>query len=146
MSKKIKEPIFLKNKPDKRHYKELSFGDYLRIQNACQDAANRMGYPIYLVGGALKDHTPRDIDISIIVPAKEYYEKYLNGHNEITNPEYQAFHFMSNAYHIEFENLEELTKIMFEWIMLDIKICPDNWFKDKPKMLLAKPSSKELSK
>lgn len=40
--------------------------------------ASRYGRPVYLVGGALKDSVPRDIDVRCILSATEYEARFGN--------------------------------------------------------------------
>lgn len=146
--KEIKEPMFEKNTPDIRDYKELSFGDFIRIQNACQDVANSIGYPIYLVGSAQYKHLPRDIDIAMIIPSDEYINRYTDSGpykiQNFTDTNSIAGAYIANAFYFEFdEHLKPIGKLQHEGYMLDFKICPDNWFKEKPKTLLAKPKRRE---
>jgi len=140
---KIEEPIFNKNTKDVRDYKELSFGDFIKIQNAAQKVANTTGFPIYLVGSAQYKHLPRDIDISMIMPSDKYYKKYSNN-GPYKLEEYKSNNkagaIIANAFYTEYaEHLKPITRLQFDGYMIDFKICPDDWFKGKPKILLASP-------
>lgn len=136
----IKEPVLEKNDSHPLDHQELTFKDFLIIQEAAQEVANKIGYDVYLVGSALKKHNPRDIDISIIVPYEEYYDKYIEGAYQITNPHYEAAAFLANAWYKEFENIEALLGLLhFGKYKIDLKITPCNWWIDKDKIILARP-------
>ena len=135
----IKEPVFKKAEKDPRDYKELTFKDFIRIHNKAQEVADKIGYPVYIVGSSLVKALPRDIDIAIIMPPEEYFKRYINGPYEIIDPYYQASHFLANSIHIELNNIEPLYSLLFKGYNIDLKICPDNWFKEKEKVVLAHP-------
>ena len=140
----ITEPVFDKNQEDVRDYKELSFGDFIKIQQAAQQVADSMGFPLYLVGSAQYKHLPRDIDISLIMPSEEYIKRYTNcgpyNISECTTINGIAGAYIANAFYKEYnKHLKPIIRLQFDGYMLDFKICPDNWFTDKPKTILATP-------
>ena len=143
---KIREVVLTKNDSHPYDYKEMTFKDFIIIQNATQEVANTMGYPIYLVGSAQRKHLPRDIDLAIIIPHDLYVERYSKQSEQdwdTDNPEYQAANFLTNAWYREFDNIQPLEQLNFEGYKIDLKICPDNWFTEKEKTLLAKPRSEK---
>lgn len=119
-------------------YKKLTFAAYLKLRIAAQKVANAFGYPVYLVGSALYKKISRDIDIAIVMPLDNYermfgvlpksqdeYEKYLQGVFLKSWEHTKALHFC-----IKYD--------------LDIKVCPDTWWPEKPKKLLARPKKHKL--
>jgi len=136
--KKIVEPILEKADPHPLDYKELTFKDFIIIQNCSQEVADNIGHPVYLVGSALTKHTPRDIDLAIIIPHEEYMEKY--GFAEC---EHRAAACLQVAFYSEFENIKPLARLVFDDYKIDLKICPDNWFIEKEKIVLATPRRKK---
>lgn len=137
---KIKEVVLTKNDPDSRDYKEYTFKDFILIQNRAQEVADKIGYPVYLVGSAQYKHLPRDIDLAIIIPSDEYLERY-NLHEDADTVVLLPGNVMTIAWYADFENIKGLEQLNFEGYKIDLKICPDNWFVEKPKLLLAKPRS-----
>jgi len=131
---KIEEPTLIKNSSTPLDYKELTFKDFLIIQSRAQEVANRIGYSVYLVGSALTNSRPRNIDLSIIIPATEYIKKY-----SFEQCAYRAHACLQIAFYKEFPNIEPLISLTYENYPIDLKICPDNWWTDKEKMILASP-------
>jgi hypothetical protein len=78
---------------------------------------------------------PRDIDISIIVPHDEYVKKYWKGVYE-PDEDNPGPALIANAFYKEFDKIEPLKRLVFEGIRIDLKICPDNWWTEKEKLLL----------
>jgi|GEM_PF-2954171 hypothetical protein len=130
----MSEPILGKRKPRLDSYKPMTWGAFVKLEEAAQKAANATGYPVYLVGSAIYKNLPRDIDISVIVPLEDFetmfgmipddqklFPVYLGWIFQRSFPWVHALHFC-----IDYD--------------LDIKVCPDTWWPEKPKMLLAIPS------
>ena len=136
LKNKIEEPILLKAESDPLDFKELTFKDFIIIQNAAQKVANNIGYGVYLVGSAIHKHKPRDIDLSIIIPYDDYLKKYN------FTEEMKSGNCLQIAFHLSFKDLEPLVSLYFEDYKIDLKICPDNWWPDKEKILLAEPQNK----
>ncbi len=129
----INQPILTKCRPHAYDYKIITWNAFLILEEAAQKVANAIGYPVYIVGSTLYKEIPRDIDISVIMPLDKYeemfgplpekqedYPKYLDKVNQI------SFKF---THHLNF-------CIDYH---LDIKVCPDTWWPDKPKMILVEP-------
>ena len=129
----IKEPTLSKNKSHPLDYKELTFKDFLIIQEAAQEVANKIGYAVYLVGSALKKHNPRDIDLSIIIPYEEFIKKY-----DIKDGD-SAASCIGAAWYGSFDDIEPLLRFGFDEYKIDLKITPNNWWIEKEKMILARP-------
>jgi predicted nucleotidyltransferase len=129
----MNEPILKKCPPHGLDYKPMTWKVFLQLEEAAQKVANATKYPVYLVGSATYKDLPRDIDISIIMPLEDYetmfgtlpekqegYSKYL----------YEVFHkSWTWVCHLHF-------CIDYH---LDIKVCPDSWWTEAPKVLLAEP-------
>lgn len=144
---KIIEPTLGKAEPDPRDYRKLTFKDFIIIQQAAQEVANNMGFPVYLVGSAIYKHSPRDIDLAIIIPHDEYVKKYelekeVYSINGKVNPNFPGI-YLSIAFHKSFNDIEPLERLLFDDYKIDLKICPDNWWPDKEKILLADSNIKK---
>lgn len=135
----MNEPILSKRKTRLGSYKPMTWESFLKLEEAAQKVANATEYPVYLVGSATYKELPRDIDISVIMPLEdfetlfgklpekqEYYSAYLNRVFHRSWPWVCHLHFC-----IDYD--------------LDIKVCPDTWWVERPKMLLAEPA-KEVEK
>ncbi|MCK9308827.1 MAG: hypothetical protein M0P99_00970 [Candidatus Cloacimonetes bacterium] len=129
----INQPILTKCRPHAWDYKPMTWGAFLILEKEAQKVANEIGYPIYIVGSSTYKEIPRDIDLSVIMPLDKYeqmfgklpdrqedYPKYLDKVNQISFKFTHHLHFCID-YH------------------LDIKVCPDTWWSEKPKMLLVEP-------
>lgn len=132
----IKEPILSKNESHPLDYKELTFKDFLIIQEVAQEVANKIGYAVYLVGSALNKHNPRDIDLSIIIPYEEFIKKY-----DIKDGD-SAASCLGASWYGSFEDIVPLLTLGIEDYKIDLKITPNNWWTEKEKIILAKPIKK----
>lgn len=132
-----------KAEPHPLDYKELTFKDFIIIQEKAQEVANNIGYNVYLVGSALVKHTPRDIDLVIIIPYEKYVSNYKKGVYEIKDLENSFGAILGNAWYKEFENIKPLEMLKFKDYKIDLKICPDTWWVEKEKIILAKPKIKD---
>ena len=135
----MNEPILGKGEPHGLDYNRITWADFLRIRDAAKIAANNIGYPVYLVGSALRKYHPRDIDISVIIPLKDYEEMF----GKLPTEQYQFGSYLGNVINKTFNALQELHFCLIETHHLDIKVCPDIWWPEKDKMLLAAPNNKK---
>lgn len=134
----MNEPILDKAEPHGYDNKPLTWGEFLKIKEVSQKVANATGYPVYLVGSALHKEAPRDIDISIIIPQKDYKKMFSGVIKIFKKGECTIGELMwvvDNTMHNKHTELFDLQFCVDYHV--DIKICPDNWWVDKPKMLLA---------
>jgi hypothetical protein len=132
-AKLLKEPTLHKDEVRVLDYKELSFKDFIIIREKAQEVVNNIGYPIYLVGSSIYKNNPRDIDLSVIIPHDEYVKKY---HLKVEDWEYGSPLHIAEANSAE--DIKPLTDLC-EQYKIDLKICADNWWEDKDKILLAMP-------
>lgn len=129
----MNEPILGKREPRPNAYKAITWGAFLTLRKSAQKVANKFGYPVYLVGSALHKEIPRDIDVSIIMPLDKYeamFEKLP------TKQEYYSA-YLGRVIYRSFEYIQDL-EFCIDYD-LDIKVCPDTWWSEKDKMLLAEP-------
>lgn len=133
----MNEPILGKNKPHGYDYKPITWGAFLKIREAAQKVADSFGYSVYLVGSALYKEIPRDIDISVIMPLDKYEEMFEK------LPKKQEYYsgYLGRVFHRSWEHTCHLHVCLMEEYHLDIKVCPDTWWPEKPKLLLAKPDA-----
>jgi len=132
----MNEPVLSKREPRPDNYKPITWGAFLKLKEAAQKSANAFGYPVYLVGSALHKEVPRDIDISIILPLSEFEELFGNLPTEQKDYGWYLAHTIRKSCN----QCNEIISLQFciEY-NLDIKVCPDTWWTDKPKFLLAEP-------
>lgn len=134
----MSEPILDKARPHGYDYRPITWGAFLKLKEASQKVSDAIGYPVYLVGSALYKEIPRDIDMSVIIPLDKYEEMFGN------LPEKQEDYGWYLAYVIQksCNHYKQLIDMQFCIdYHLDIKICPDTWWIEKPKFLLAMPKS-----
>ncbi len=132
----MNEPVLGKARPHDFDYKPITWGAFLKLKESAQKVADKFGYPVYLVGSALYKEIPRDIDVSIIIPLEKYEEMFKK------LPEKQEYYgaYLGRVIEISFEYVKDLYFCID--YHLDIKVCPDTWWTEKPKMLLAEPKIK----
>lgn len=121
-------------------YHKMTWETFLTIREWAQQVANAEGHPVYLVGSVLWKPYPRDLDISIIMPVKDFEARY--GAIPDNESEMKAFldkrEYWSSwgGYQLK---LQERIRFVSR---VDIKITPDVWFADRDKLLLAEPNGK----
>jgi hypothetical protein len=138
------DPILGKNLTNEVwDHKTMTWSRFLKLRAWAQTVADELQAPVYLVGSALKKQKPRDLDISVVFTLTIYEEKFgkisYNG-NELMEREkikaamHQAHRSPErvNAYWSGMEAIGHKT-------YLDLKFCPDTWWTEKDKMLLAQP-------
>ena len=134
----METPIFTKREPRPYDYQEMTWLNFIRLREWAKSTSEKIGYPIYLVGSTLQKEVPRDFDVVITIPQKEFEERF----GELTKDNWQAILVKShNAYVKEYW---ECQRCFGEegFVPLDWKVYPDNWFDDKDKLLLSEPQPK----
>lgn len=119
-----REPILGKRPPDPRDYTPIKWSDFLKIRRAAQIAADNIGYPVYLVGSALKKDIPRDIDITIRIPEADYLARF--GPIPKDQSDYNAYFY--NVWSKTFDQISSLHYCLIDTHRMDIKVFPDTWF------------------
>jgi hypothetical protein len=137
-------PILLKAEPrPNQDYKPMTWIRFLKIRSWAQTLADELKAPVYLVGSVLDKDIPRDIDISVIFPVKVYEElfgKIPTSTNDFAFTQKVAK--LMDEVHLSKPRLKAYFDIMSaigHETMIDLKFCPDTWWTDKDKMLLAEP-------
>lgn len=133
------EPILEKSEPHGFDNKEITWYDFLELRNTAKVVANKCGYPVYLVGSSLSLPIPRDIDVSVILPVRDYIKKFGN----LPTKQEEFAEYLGNVFRESYEMTSELHHCLSETHHVDIKVCPDVWWKNKDKMLLAEPKKGE---
>ncbi len=137
-------PTLGKNSPNEIWDNRLmTWTRFLKLRAWAQGVADDNQAPVYLVGSVLKKRKPRDIDISVIFPVAVYEERYgklpkcksAEHYHQLVKPIMDKAHqdpARLKAYWDAYFNVGR--KLGF-----DIKFCPDTWWTDKDKMLIATP-------
>lgn len=131
-----------------RDYKLLTWTRFLRLRRWAQRLADHEGAPVYLVGSALTTRRPRDLDVSIILPHSRFVAQFGpipadTAFERYTDPQGMA------AYMERLHVYLFVTQPYWKWMIamhlylgftrIDLKICPDSWWPEKDKLLLAAP-------
>ncbi len=141
------EPILGKAHPEPhRDYKLLTWPRFLRLRRWAQRVADAEGAPVYLVGSALTKRRPRDLDVSIIVPHDRFVAQFgpipsnATAHEDARGMDA----YLNRLHHYLF-----VTRPYWRWMIaehcwmhytrVDFRICPDSWWPEKGKLLLAAP-------
>ena len=134
----MNEPVLGKAEPHGYDHKPITWGAFLKLREAAQKVADSFGYPVYLVGSALHKEIPRDVDVSVIIPLDKYEELFKK------LPEKQKYYsaYLGRVFHRSWQYTCHLHVCDIEY-HLDIKVCPNTWWIDKPKMLLAEPGNND---
>jgi hypothetical protein len=113
----------------------MTWGKFIRLREWAKQASQEIDHPIYLVGSTLQKEVPRDFDVVITIPEKEFEEMF----GELTETNFGVILVKSHNHYVKhyFDCVETLGR--FGHTPLDFKVYPDNWFKEKDKLLLAEP-------
>lgn len=128
-----------------RDYKLLTWTRFLRLRRWAQRVADHENAPVYLVGSALTKRRPRDLDVSIIVP----HDRFVAQFGAIPEPLSPAMQQLMHETNIYLFSTRPYWKWMIEehcymhYSRVDLKICPDSWWPEKDKLLLASPQHQE---
>jgi hypothetical protein len=128
-----------------RDHKLLTWSRFLQLREWAQMVANVEEAPVYLVGSALYKSHPRDLDVSIIVPHARFVEQFgpipPPGPENYSDPKGMAAYMQKLHYYLYERRYPWWADDMgVRYTRLDLKICPDSWWPDKDKLLLAAPS------
>lgn len=130
-------PVFKKREPRPYDYQEMTWKKFIQLREWAKKTAQEIGYPIYLVGSTLQKEVPRDFDVVVAIPHKEFEERF----GELTESNFGEVLVKSfNAYVGEYFDCEETLGECGN-TPLDFKVYPDNWFIEEDKLLLGKPNS-----
>lgn len=131
------EPVLGKNppRPDLDN-KLLTWNRFLVIHHWAQEVADATGGKVYLVGSALHKNHPRDLDVSIVLPHDEYERRYGTVPAPGT-PEMQLY-FGEVILSVRVHAFELFRRLKY-YTHVDLKLCSDLWWPEKPKLLLAEP-------
>lgn len=143
------EPILGKAHPEPhRDYKLLTWSRFLRLRKWAQRVADREQAPVYLVGSALTKRRPRDLDVSIILPHDRFVAQFgpipPPGPENYSDPNGMAAYMQK--LHLYLYDPQRRYPWWAEdmgvrYTRLDLKICPDSWWPEKDRLLLAAPQA-----
>jgi hypothetical protein len=130
-----------------RDYRLLTWARFLRLREWAQMVANYEEAPVYLVGSALYKSHPRDIDVSIIVPHDRFVAQFgpipPPGPENYSDPKGMACYMQKLHLYLFSERPYWHWMIQdglwMDFTRIDLKICPDSWWPEKDKLLLAAP-------
>lgn len=135
-------PRLGKNDPDRRDHKELTWAAVRKLREVAQGVAREHDCEIYLVGSAMAKSKPRDIDIAAVWPLADFERRF-----GVTVPhgEDEATRFFGDLCHHK-DYGDEWQAIIHPFVLahmgayaIDLKVAPDVWWADKPRLLLATP-------
>lgn len=136
------EPVLTKHPPDpKRDYKPMTWDRFLLLRAWANYVAWHERCTVALVGSVLEKSVPRDIDIALIWPTEEFaaifkdvgYDQW-GGSGLWENRSYQDKRtslWISANQAVHFET------------RIDVRLCPDCWWPDKDRLILAVPTDME---
>jgi hypothetical protein len=129
----LETPVFTKREPRPYDYQEMTWAKFIRLREWAKKCSKEIGYPIFLVGSTLQKEVPRDFDVVVTIPYKEFEEMF----GELTEENFgailvESFNLFVKHY---FDCVETLGE--FGHTPLDFKVYPDNWFKDEDRLLLS---------
>lgn len=133
----METPLFTKREPCPYDYQEMTWGKFIKLREWAKKTAQEIGYPIYLVGSTLYKEIPRDFDIVIVIPEKEFEEMF----RQMTEENWRQV--LVDSFNKYIKEYWRCQKSFGEpgYVPLDWKVYPDNWFLNEDKLLLAEPKS-----
>lgn len=140
------EPILGKAHPEPhRDYKPFTWSRFLKLRSWAQRVADHERAPVYLVGSALTKSHPRDLDVSIILP----HDRFVAHFGPIPEPLTGAMQQFLHDTHVYLFVTQPYWKWMIDgglymgFTRIDFRICPDSWWPEKDKLLLATPRGED---
>ena len=131
----METPTFTKREPRPYDYQEMTWSKFIKLREWAKVAAQEIGYPIYLVGSVLHKEVPRDFDVVVVIPEKEFEDKF----GQLDEDNWANILVKSHNFYVKqyFECNDTLGECGF--VPLDFKVYPDNWFIDEDRLLLGEP-------
>jgi hypothetical protein len=135
------EPVLGKHPPEKRDYRPLTWARIRRLRAWAQKVAQEEKASVYLVGSALTKSRPRDVDVAVVWPVAEFESRFGKLPAEGGTPEMNAYiHRMFNEMAMHAHYAQEAVN----WkVRVDVRFCPDSWWPEKDRLLLAAPGDLE---
>lgn len=130
-----------------RDYRTLTWSRFLRLRRWAQRVADAEQAPVYLVGSALAKRRPRDLDVSIILPHDRFVAQFgpipredPDGQEHWEDPRSMA-NYMQKLHLYLYEKRYPwwADDMNVRYTRLDLKICPDSWWPENDRLLLAAP-------
>ena len=138
------EPILGKREPTKRDYRPLTWEAFLALREWAKEVAAKHRAAVYLVGSALHKVEHRDVDLAIVLPASEV-EKRIGPMPPKEEYDQEGVPYTPAAWVRWYERLR--AEIEDDIVSahattggrytVDVKLCPDTWWPDKDRLLLA---------
>ena len=128
-------PVLGKRPPDRRDYRPFTWGHFLILRGWAQRVAEAEHAPVYLVGSALSQTVPRDVDVSIVLSRAEFEQRFgplpddpsPDAHREL----WQATELAKAKHYCDIQEAVEYA------IHVDVKFAPDCWYPSSDRLLLA---------
>lgn len=132
------EPILGKRPPQKYDYRLLTWPIFLALRAWAQQVSAEEQADVYLVGSAVRTAVPRDVDVAVVLPRDEFERRF----GAIPEPGTDAM----KAYVLTIRDATEDRYFSAQHavrfgVLVDLRFTPDEWWADKPRILLA--ASKE---
>ena len=137
-------PILEKREPQAWDHRPITWSMFVRLLAWAKQAAQEEHVSIYLVGSAVTKGRPRDIDIGVRIPLAEFEERFsvTVPHDAESALEFLSHFGRSLAWHKMWGRLHTGAWGCTDGRRhVDLKIAPDVWWADKPRLLLASPES-----
>ena len=142
------EPILGKARPDHRDHRPLTWPRFLRLRAWARRVATEHGVTIYLVGSALGKPRPRDLDVAVVWPVAEYVRLFgpippnsLDA--QATNQPTPMALYLRHVHEVVGGTMFALCEPCFDQRRrIDIHYCPDTWWPERDRMLLAAPEQR----
>lgn len=133
-------PIYEKTDPHPtRDFAPITPATMEHLFNWARWASVEAGSPVYLVGSVLYKTRPRDIDVAIIWPLDRF--EHLFGPVPQDESEWTAFWTQDGLRHALGAFHVSASSGVGHIPRIDVKLCPDVWFLDKPKVLIGHPTN-----
>ncbi|HUY77095.1 MAG TPA: hypothetical protein VMV29_10015 [Ktedonobacterales bacterium] len=142
------EPILGKAEPSPHQdYRPLTWKRFLALRAWARRVADAEDAPVYLVGSALTKSPPRDLDVSIVLPLARFVAQFgpipPNAHSAAEHQDVNRMPAYMNRLHhyLTYERPYQVWALEagLAYTRLDLKICPDTWWPNKDRLLLASP-------
>lgn len=138
----MNDPVLTKHPADPRcDYKPMTWERFLLLRAWAKWIAWSERCTVALVGSTLEKTVPRDIDIALIWPVTEFKARFSSlltdeeGHNRLWKS--RAYEDQRIALYISAQ------KAVNYATRIDVRLCPDCWWPEKDRLILATPTDTE---
>lgn len=135
----MNEPILGKREPSHRDYRPMTWDAFLALREWARGVAAKHQAHVYLVGSVLTKTEPRDVDLAIVLPLERFAQRFPVPEGlDLANPLHLQVWMKVLREEIE-DDIGHAHAVTGGRYTVDVKLCPNTWWPEKDRLLLAAP-------